>query len=48
MTENYLRLKEMVNEVENFISFYDGIPKTYTLNGQQLLDNLKEYLKRNE
>lgn len=48
MTEKYLRLKEMENEVENFISFYDGIPKTYTLNGQQLLDNLKEYLKSNE
>ena len=36
------------NEVDNFISIYDGIPKTYTLNGQQLLDNLKEYLKSNE
>ncbi len=48
MTENYLRLKKMENKVENFISFYDGILKTYTLNGHQLLDNLKECLKRNE
>lgn len=46
--EDYLRFKKIKNEVENFISFYDGIPNTYTLNGQQLLNNLKEYLKRNE
>ena len=46
--EDYLRFKKIKNEVDNFISFYDGIPKTYTLNGQQLLDNLKEYLKSNE
>lgn len=35
-------------EVEKFISFYDGLPETRTLNGQQLLDDLKECLKRNE
>ena len=42
MTENYLRLKKMENKVEKFISFYDGLPETRTLNGHHLLNNLKE------
>lgn len=48
VVEDYLKFKKIKNEVEKFISFYDGLPDTSRLNGQQLLNNLKEYLKRNE
>ena len=45
MVEDYLRLRKIKNKIEEFIFFYDMSPGIDEINGQQLIDNLKEHLK---